>query len=604
MYNTKVAEGTLNYDPRQVDALAQFDNLYRRIAKYTPPAWPEEEIVEIRCKVGDNVLKLTRGMRIISVQDADKGTDLETSTKGNVPGKGIRAGGRSIRMREARESENMLVKAVRLKPTSANAPKGLYLYGGVGCGKSMLMDQFFESISVKRKKRIHFHTFMRRVYADMHAWSTHEEGNLGALTSVAEWLMEDSWLICFDEVQVADTVTASLLSSIFDLLFQHGVVLVATSNRPPDVLHGIRDLGRDTVLNSLPQNILAHCEVHDMHSTIDYREKFYHMTPSIGAVTSAVHEGKTNTTVTKKTQNNPQTYFRSDREEHDAFTRLLSKCSTATAQQPAHTPSSSSVRVLGRDVLIPYASEGTAKFTFAEICAAPLGPHDYSTICKHFHTIFVEGVPSLTSVSRRNELRRFITLLDAMYETKTKLVILAEGECTQLLLVDHGVTSTDEDRLCAKRALSRLFEMQSATYLAIPHQPSAMDITVRNRRALKKATETNNYANPSCDTSQHSFAILDKDTADRKLAPHFSHLSTPQRDRFVSDDFADEASYGGFCIRQSALAKQRATAHINAHKANPPTFGEKHFFGYGWWENALQRYRTSRDKYAGRGYLK
>ncbi|KNC82789.1 hypothetical protein SARC_04922 [Sphaeroforma arctica JP610] len=645
-YTARIRRGELQSDAMQAAVIPHLDTLLTRVQTYTPPGWPEEEVVTFRCRGGENILQLTRGMCVLSVQDAEKGTDhTETSTRPQASATthkhapndrrtGIRLG-----QRETREADYLLIKAVRLKKVDHNAPKGLYLYGGVGCGKSLLMDTFYDLVPVTRKKRIHFHTFMQRVYADLH---THTKSNtlgttyesaprsrLGALTSVAQWLMHDAWLICFDEVQVADAVTASLLSTVFDILFQNGVVLVATSNRPPDMLHGVRDSGRDHVLASLPSNILANCEVHDMQSTLDYRELQYRKVFGKKELSSTAqgHSGvevglDPHTTGFIHTQTHadaqaiPQTYFQSTKGgEEFGFAQQLractpSCCPTDEAHMRTHTDN---VRVLGRNVKVPFSCHGTAKFTFAELCAAPLGGHDYVELCRNFHTIFIEHIPILTGISRSNELRRFITLLDAMYETKAKLVVLAEQSNEHLLLVNYGETRSDADRLCAQRALSRLQEMQTVPYLSLAHKPRAMDgISTHTQNCMQSGTcAASNEIEGAAGMFKRAFAISGHElytkcstrthtNVDEILDVHkHSKGQTLGHEKSTmhayTDDFGDEASYSGYSQQLSqVITKQRAQRRSNT--VNAPMFGDRHFWGMGWWETAIEKYRSTRGK--------
>jgi len=308
---------------------------------------------------------------------------------------------------------------------------GLYLHGGVGRGKSMLMDLFFSTSTVERKRRVHFHAFMMDVHARIHRWR--QEGRefgirQGAdpIPPLAEALVEQAWLLCFDEFEVTDVADAMIMSRLFTALWERRVVVVATSNRAPDDLY-LDGLQRDRFLPFI-ELLKERLEVFELDSGIDYRrERLAHspvyLTP-LGAETDA----------------------RLD----DVVGELTGHADFAPTE----------VVVQGRKVHVPAASAGIAKFAFDDLCGQPLGAADYLALAHTFDTVVVTGIPAMNAETR-NEARRFATLVDVLYDHRVKLICTAEAAPDALYT--QGAYAFE-----FKRTASRLIEMQSPDYLASP----------------------------------------------------------------------------------------------------------------------------------------
>lgn len=332
------------------------------------------------------------------------------------------------------------------------APRGLYLWGGVGCGKTFIMDLFFESVKTRAKRRVHFNVFMLEVHERM--YQLRQDGHAGDfLTQIATDLASEAWLLCFDEFQVTDVADAMLMQRLFTAMFEAGLVMVATSNRPPDDLYK-NGLQRDLFLPFIDV-LKARAVVHKVDSDTDYR-----LTGTQAADTYLY----------------PLTGDTTDKVD-TLFTRL----SKGEEVVPA------TLSTQGRKVSVPAAAveARVARFTFSDLCEKPLGAADYLVIARSFATVFLTGVP-LLSLLERNELRRLIVLVDTLYEHNVKLVVAAAAPPHDLFKPhghgkDDDTAETDaasavhEEVFAFDRTVSRLMEMQSEEYLTQAWTPTRSD---------------------------------------------------------------------------------------------------------------------------------
>lgn len=297
--------------------------------------------------------------------------------------------------------------------------RGLYLWGGVGRGKSMLMDLFFEIAPEPRKRRVHFHAFMQEVHAAMHEARKRKVDD--AIAPVAEDIARDVRLLCFDEMQISDITDATIVGRLFQKLFAAGVVVVATSNRVPDDLY--KDgLNRDLFLPfiALIKDRLA---VHELASDTDYRQDRL-----AGA----------------------QVYFYpADATARAAIKEIWQELSGGQV-------SPLMLIVKSREVVLPSFSNGVARSTFFDLCGVPLGAADYLAIADAVRVLIVEDIPRL-SRSNFNEAKRFVTLIDALYEARVRLICSAADAPERLYVEGEGVFEFE-------RTASRLREMQSADW--------------------------------------------------------------------------------------------------------------------------------------------
>jgi len=323
-----------------------------------------------------------------------------------------------------------LSRLLRLRPTEGapgDHPNGLYLVGEVGRGKSMLMDLFFQHADLARKRRIHFHAFMQEAHARLHAWKAANPDGADPIPSLADSIAESAALLCFDEFQVNDVADARLLGRLFTMLFERGVVVVATSNTLPDNLFRGRP-GRDAFLPFIAL-LKQRLDVLVLEGATDYRRQ------RLGGL-QAWHV---------------PTNARAERALDEAF--------TAFADGAPAGPRT--LLVMGRRFAVPLAAGCVARFDFAALCGKPLGPGDYLALATHFEALVLDAVPRL-SPDNFDEARRFITLIDALYEHRVKLVASAEAAPDALYRSGEGAQAFE-------RTASRLAEMQSRDYMALAH---------------------------------------------------------------------------------------------------------------------------------------
>jgi cell division protein ZapE len=300
-------------------------------------------------------------------------------------------------------------------------PKGLYLFGAVGRGKSMLMDLFFEVAPVEKKRRVHFYAFMQEVHERIHARRA-EKGD--PIAPVARDIAAETVLLCFDEFQVTDIADAMILGRLFAALFAAGVVVVATSNRAPDDLY--KDgLQRERFLPFIAV-LKQKLDVLELAGGRDYR--------------LARFAGR-------------QVYFVPD----DEVARRALEAAFADLTDNA-APISETLRVQGRQFIVPRTAKGVALFSFPELFARAVGPADYLLLCRLYHTFILAGIPRL-GPEMRNEAKRFNTFIDTLYEAHGNLIASADAPPAELYREGDGAFEF-------KRTASRLTEMQSDGYIA------------------------------------------------------------------------------------------------------------------------------------------
>jgi cell division protein ZapE len=314
-----------------------------------------------------------------------------------------------------------------------NEVRGVYLWGPPGRGKSILMDLFFACVPEPRKTRAHFHAFLARVHDLIRQWREGDAKTRKAvfgqskgddpIKPIAELIASEARLLCFDELQVTDIADALILGRLFEALFEENVVLAVTSNRAPDQLY----------LNGINRDLFV--------PFIDLIEE-----KCVAVSVSGARDWRLDRLLGDRVWFTPV-----DTEARAAFEALWSDLKGEQAECPAH------LSVLGRDVVIERTDGGLARATFAELCGAALGPQDYLAIAERFHTLLLEDVPVL-GPDKQQAARRFVTLIDALYEAGTRLVVLAEAAPEALYRKGVGAFEFE-------RTVSRLNEMAGADWL-------------------------------------------------------------------------------------------------------------------------------------------
>jgi cell division protein ZapE len=312
-------------------------------------------------------------------------------------------------------------------------PRGLYIHGEVGRGKTMLMDLFFQTSPVEHKRRAHFHEFMadvhERIYAYRRSISLGRLPDADVITLTANAIFNEAWLLCFDEFHVTDIADAMILGRLFAKLFEFGTVVVATSNVAPEDLYK-GGLNRALFLPFIAQ-IEAHMDVMRLDARTDFRlEKLtgvkMWLVPDDGEASGALNK---------------------------AWTKM-------TGNAPCKPRD---ISIKGRTLRVPCSANGVARFSFADLCEAPLAASDYLRLAHDYHTILVDHIPVM-DYPRRNAAKRFISLIDTLYDNAVKLMASAAADPVSLYLATDGNEANE-----FKRTSSRLIEMSSETYLALAH---------------------------------------------------------------------------------------------------------------------------------------
>jgi len=327
--------------------------------------------------------------------------------------------------------EKGLLSLFKRQKSDEIAVKGCYFYGDVGRGKSMLMDLFFECSTLSKKRRVHFHEFMLEVHDYLHQQRQarkqgKEKGDRidADLLRFAQKISDENWLLCFDEFHVTDVADAMILGRLFTALFDYGVIVVMTSNSKPDLLYK-GGLQRDRFVPFI--ELLKHqLDIVCFDGDTDYR---------------------------LKTVREMGTYFWPNDSDAQKTINHEFKKLTDGAEEESHV-----FHIKGREIVIPRAAKDVARFTFHQLCEQPKSALDYLEIAHRFRTIIVEDVPRLTDTNR-NETKRFITLIDALYENHNRVIISAI-DAPEKLRQGH------ENAFAFDRTVSRLIEMQSREYWA------------------------------------------------------------------------------------------------------------------------------------------
>ncbi|MBS3960318.1 MAG: AFG1 family ATPase [Sandarakinorhabdus sp.] len=340
-----------------------------------------------------------------------------------------RLAGLAAELQPTAKPGGLLGRLFKARPGAA--PRGVYLWGGVGRGKSMLMDLFFSHADVAPKRRIHFHQFMLETHARVHAQRQADPGD--PIPAVAAQWATEARLLAFDELQVTNVADAMILSRLFTALIEAGVTVLATSNRHP------RDLYRDGLNRELflpfIDLICTKLNVMALDGPTDYR------LARMGGM--------------------PTYYTPNGPEASAALSELFFRLTDFPVGDRAHVPVAELEVGGGRTLHVPKSLKGVAVFSFRRLCGEARGAADYLAVARSYHTVILVGVPVL-GPENRNEASRFVTLVDALYEWRVKLLVAADAP-------PEGLYPHGDGRFEFDRTVSRLMEMQSADYLAEGH---------------------------------------------------------------------------------------------------------------------------------------
>jgi predicted ATPase len=416
LYHQKVKNGSLRYDKCQENTISRLDPLSSTIVEY------EEQY-------------LAKGFPAKIVMPTAVHKDKKSSSMWS-------------RMKNMVSSITPTEEIERIY-----APKGFYMYGDVGSGKTMLMDLFLEGTPVQFKQRVHFNSFMIDFHNSLHHWRQTPQAKgmaqSAAIESIADSILIKSPLLCFDEFQVTNIADAMILNRLFHTLWYKGAVVIATSNRVPEDLYK-GGLQRENFVPFIHE-LNGKCIIHDIGSTIDYR--------LMGERTNHIWNEKSK---------NPH-----------AISEIWD---SLTESRPGEK---SELSLMSRKILVPKSIKGIAMFDFHELCARPLGSADYGLLAREFHTLFITDIPVL-SLEQKDLVRRFITLVDELYEHRVKVICSADAEMSKIFpytldTSSKGSSSTliagEEEIFAFSRTLSRLSEMQTTEYLQSHHlkDPSIRD---------------------------------------------------------------------------------------------------------------------------------
>jgi cell division protein ZapE len=312
-------------------------------------------------------------------------------------------------------------------------PRGLYVHGEVGRGKTMLMDLFFQHSSVAHKRRAHFHEFMAEVHERIYGYRQNiargeiADGDVIALTAAA--IFDEAWLLCFDEFHVTDIADAMILGRLFSKLFELGTVVVATSNVAPDDLYK-GGLNRALFLPFIAQ-ISDHMDVLRLDARTDFR--------------------------LEKLAGVKMWLVPADRDADAALDKAWVKMTGNAKCKPRD------ISIKGRILHVPCSADGVARFSFADLCEKPLAASDYLRLAHDYHTIMIDHIPVM-DYADRNAAKRFIALIDTLYDNAVKVMASAAADPMSLYVATDGDEANE-----FKRTASRLIEMSSESYLALPH---------------------------------------------------------------------------------------------------------------------------------------
>ncbi|GMM37584.1 hypothetical protein DASC09_049090 [Saccharomycopsis crataegensis] len=543
IYQNYVSQGILKSDVAQLRAAKEFQSLYYRLKDYTPPKKAE---IELRILI----------------------RDIETRSNGNRYIEGFTP--TWWKDRQSRSASKKLVKVLSSEEELENLPipKGFLLNGEVGCGKSMLMDMFADSLPYASKGRWHYHNFMLWVYDQIsiiqkrrnssNKYTNHSIlgfENEVILFEIASNMVNKNTVLILDEFALPDIAAAKIIKLLFTYFFKLGGILVATSNRLPEDLYA-KDF-RKREFRSFLAVLQMRCNSLDMNSDNDYRK-----------ILSVESQDIITPRIVIKKQND-------DHENHwqESILSVIRQDNDGAKDY---------VKVYGREVMVPWHHEGVVKFDFDYICRGLFGPADYISLACKYHTFIIDNVPVFQD-SMKSEARRFITLLDALYESKCQLVLRIEVPLDRLFFPkDQGLEGSNIKQVQEE-------EMYSKTQLDLisPYRPNVSnyddgDLKFKDQLAVKNKEDINF-------TNTKRFTGEDEKFAYKRAVSRIEEMTKSESWRTMkkwtplSEDlrtWEDSSRKDGSRIHQDDKEKRSL---INRRQQNAPNINDAHFWSIGLW---------------------
>lgn len=457
VYDKMVSSGKIKDDAMQRLVLNNFETLYKKIIDYESSRIEKENFLEEVNKKLENIEEKELEVKTNETSKGSSwfyGNERKISLFGNLFS--------SQKSKKFCDADIMLKKNLLAEREALNQPKGVYVHGGPGSGKTFLMDIFYHSLPFAHKRRVHFNEFMLEIHRMLHKLSKRGYTGSEMMKKCVQDIVQNTKILCFDEFQVTDIADAMIMKQLFSALYRYGVIIIMTSNRQIDELYK-NGIQRDLFipfLDELKQNY----DVIEMVSDTDYRKI------KMNAFNAS---------------NASKLYFlQQDSAEMKLYENLWRNLTQS------HTSSTDFLKVQGRKVPIRYRSinDDVARFNFFDLCGKAIGASDYQTLSLNFHTVFIDNIPQLT-LAELNQIRRFITLIDTFYDQK--IVLAVSAACAADNLLDLGNVQSEEEAaqiqlqetdllglasyvpaqanvdevFAFHRTISRLNEMQTEEYL-------------------------------------------------------------------------------------------------------------------------------------------
>lgn len=572
IYQNKVASGELKPDESQLRVAAELQKLYHRLKDYTPPQDFQRKVSALQAQ-------------LLEIEKEAAGEDV-AATKKKAVKPWYKPDLKSLEMVKTLTDEEELI--------NFPSPQGLLIHGEVGCGKSMLMDMFADSLPHQSKKRIHYNNFMLSLYGSIHRLTQERQGRLKSaeaflgkdsdvlltdyiLLELAQDMIDNHTVLLLDEFMLPDMAAAKIVKTLFIYYFKFGGVLVATSNRLPRDLYATNF--SKTQFESFLTILQARCVTHNMNSDTDYRE-----------VLSGEEAAEGERPVIKYHVNDPA----GDQKWEE----------TVKALCPSSEGKEEEILVYGRPLVVPWVKDGVAMFKFDQLIERPLAAADFISLASRYHTIILDEVPVMT-LAKKNEARRLITLLDAVYECRCQLIIRAEASPDSLFFpeIDDPEKMKEEADIAAQ-------EMYSDTLQDIenPHRPNVAfydSPTGQRKEDSQKVVKPTNFADTTAFTGEdEKFAYKRAVSRLKEMtqSPHWKvdkWTPLPDSDRpwevfTKSESYKEQESKRAFTDEAASLASM-GFGPVKTVAPNAPKFNESHFWSMISWGD-----RVAKDEIAAR----